>query len=428
MHIIWLIIEVLNSLIEVIITFAFLNAFLDTKETISKKYIFLSFSVMFVIQAIASILIKISMPHIIIAFSLTLLLIICVYKGNLFKKCFTAVLLIVFIVVSEVAVFTFFSLFYGETVTTVFNNGMGRLVGMLLCKFVMFWIVMFSITFLRKKIEHIPIKYWVLFCLMPIITLVILANIKLYVEAQAGGNISVIFAVLGLLYINFSIFEFFRHFSAEIKLNVLEELMQREHDNYKILEASQKASMILKHDIENHIKAIERMVRNNDFVTVESHLADLKKITQKINAITYTGNSAVDTILNTKGQQAQALEILYTVNARINAPIKIKPIDVCVILGNAIDNAIEACCRISDSAIHKYIHINIDQNTDELMIVFENSFDKVKKNSAGDLITIKPNSRQHGFGIESIKQAVSGYDGRILLKHDNMHFILTVLI
>lgn len=157
------------------------------------------------------------------------------------------------------------------------------------------------------------------------------------------------------------------------------------------------------HDYKHKLLALESMMRANKYDNaLESIESELKVFKNKAFYI-HTGNNTVDIILNSKVNVAQYHGITCTINAKITEKIDISDIDLSVILGNLIDNAIDAALKEED----KNIHIQISQIKEILVIKIINSF-------SGERIifeTAKKNSLLHGIGLKIVRHLVNKYNG-----------------
>lgn len=134
----------------------------------------------------------------------------------------------------------------------------------------------------------------------------------------------------------------------------------------------------------------------------------------------HTGNNTVDIILNSKVNVAQHHGITCTINAKITEKIDISDIDLSVILGNLIDNAIDATLKEEN----KNIHIQISQIKGILVVKIINYF-------SGEKIifeTAKNNSLLHGIGLKSVKHLVNKYNGIFSIELKDNYVIALVTI
>ena len=151
----------------------------------------------------------------------------------------------------------------------------------------------------------------------------------------------------------------------------------------------------------------------------ESIENELKVFKNKVFYI-HTGNNTIDIVLNSKMNVAQYHKITCTINAKITEKIDISDMDLSVILGNLIDNAIEAALKEEN----KNIHIQISQIKEVLVIKIINSY-------SGERIifeTAKDNSLLHGIGLKSVKHLVNKYNGLFSIELENNCVIALVTI
>lgn len=174
------------------------------------------------------------------------------------------------------------------------------------------------------------------------------------------------------------------------------------------------------HDYKHKLLALESMVKCDRYDEVLESIEDELKIFRDKAFYLNTGNSTVDIILNSKMNIAQHQGIIFTVNAKITEKPDISDMDLSIILGNLIDNAITA---VSNQNI-KNIHIQISQIKGMLIIKIINSFE-------GDKIileTQKKNKFLHGIGLKSINHIVDKYNGSFSLELKNNYVIALVTI
>lgn len=101
--------------------------------------------------------------------------------------------------------------------------------------------------------------------------------------------------------------------------------------------------------------------------------------------------------------------------------------DMCIILGNALDNALEANIRAEIEK--RYVKLNMRMDMNNLVIVVENSFDgHISKNKTGKILTVKTNKIDHGLGLDSIQKAVNKYHGFMKISYTENVFIIEILL
>ena len=181
--------------------------------------------------------------------------------------------------------------------------------------------------------------------------------------------------------------------------------MEVENTNYRLIEKSYDDMKKLKHDISNQISVIQNLIKHNDEKSANKVLNEISEIINNAGAVCYTGEPIIDSIINIKINKA--CEHGITVTSRINTDsFNIDTVEVCRILGNALDNAIEGCERSGIS--EPVIHISIREVDNKIAVAISNSSCDVDIN---DLHTNKSDSSIHGIGIESMKTSVEKLNG-----------------
>ena len=134
----------------------------------------------------------------------------------------------------------------------------------------------------------------------------------------------------------------------------------------------------------------------------------------------------MDVLLGEKLAACQQEGIACTVMADGAALAFIKPLDLVAMLGNAMDNAIEACMHLpKDSA--RYIQVRTARRQGFILLLVRNSCKGGSSVQDGHFVTTKEDSENHGYGLSSIRRAVQGYGGEMTCRMEDGEFSLTLL-
>jgi sensor histidine kinase regulating citrate/malate metabolism len=218
-------------------------------------------------------------------------------------------------------------------------------------------------------------------------------------------------------------FNFFESYEDKIKLKYLETMKHQEQENYKLLTLSYNQVREFKHDIENQFLVLNDMLENNDTDSAKKYLVKLSSFVRLANRLCYTGSNAVDSIVNIKGSLAQTYGIEFICKVNIITSIKADELELCRIIGNGLDNAIEGCLRADTP--HKHIWISLTEEREKLFLVITNTSDKV---NPSDLSSTKKDKGIHGIGINSIRSSVDRLGGLINLDYEDGIFKLNIMI
>lgn len=156
---------------------------------------------------------------------------------------------------------------------------------------------------------------------------------------------------------------------------------------------------------------------------IEDGLAYIEKINDNLEhtEIVDTGNTAFDAIISTKKALAESKNIEFTIQIQIPEKLKVDAVDLCVIFGNSLDNAIEACEKLEN---HRMINVSAIYDDCQLICKITNT----ALTSTSDLQTTKADKVNHGFGLENIKQALSKYNHVLKIDQSDNKFVLSFVI
>ena len=305
------------------------------------------------------------------------------------------------------------------------ESGITRYIGMIATDIIYLWLIGLMHRLINKRIRDLPIQYWILILIIPIISIFILRNqIDTITDASAFINYySSGIAIFGVVYINIMMFHFFESYEDKLKLKYLKTLKKQESENYKLLTLSYKQVREMKHDIENQLTVVNDMLKSKNYSSASEYLNKLGLYVRKANKICYTGNNAIDSIVNIKGSLADSIGIEFICKVTIISGILADELDLCRIIANALDNAIEGCERADNP--YKHIYISISEDKDKLSIIVSNTSNEVDTN---DLTSNKEKSGLHGIGISSIKSSVERLQGVSTFTYNEGIFTLRVVV
>ncbi len=224
-----------------------------------------------------------------------------------------------------------------------------------------------------------------------------------------------ILSILILLGMNIIVFNIYIQLSENLELQRKNAIYEKE---FQLLERNmhEKESMmqeirVKRHDLKHQMLNLLTLLQKGEYEKLES---DMKQMTEleSLNGlfVVNTQNSIIDSFVNNQYAVAKEKGIDFRVKIDVPAELPFAGEDLCVILGNALDNAIEACERGQVSK--PWISIKLIYDGANLLMTLENSFDgMIRKNKKGMQISRKANSQQHGIGTYSIQRVVQKYHG-----------------
>ena len=193
---------------------------------------------------------------------------------------------------------------------------------------------------------------------------------------------------------------------------------------YKMLAEQHRQSERLQHDIKNHIVALTALSRNKEWEKIDKYLESMGDIALDTGG-DMTGNKVVDALLYQKKKQAEEAGIRWECDVQIPRECRINEFDLCVLFGNVLDNALEACGRMRGDEC-RFINIQAKTVKKCFLVEVKNSMDKAEKFTGG--FTNKGDSQEHGIGLLNVSDVVHGYDGALNAEAENGIFLISVLI
>ena len=180
-----------------------------------------------------------------------------------------------------------------------------------------------------------------------------------------------------------------------------------------------------RHDYQKHIQVMKAHAQNGDIDAITQYLNELGADLQKVDNIIKTGNKMADAILNSKISFAISQHINVQVDVNIAIELTTSQIDLCIILGNLVDNAVEACLALPQN--QRIIRIFMELKNTQLYISVTNSTAEGKLNKlSGRFKTTKGDG--HGFGLARIDNIVERHNGYINRNSESGVFTTEILL
>lgn len=167
-----------------------------------------------------------------------------------------------------------------------------------------------------------------------------------------------------------------------------------------------------RHDYRNHIQTMKVFASTENWDAIRKYLDLLDEDLTTVDVVIKTGNPMTDAILNSKISLARAKGIEVIADANIPVKLKLSEIDLCCIIGNLFDNAIEACLKLPEDK--RIIRVYMDMKNTQLYISFTNFTAGRKMQKEGKLF-LSTKGEGHGFGlirIDTIVERLGGYISR----------------
>jgi len=180
-----------------------------------------------------------------------------------------------------------------------------------------------------------------------------------------------------------------------------------------------------RHDYHNHLQKLKAHIMMDQIKEANQYLNELEIDLDSVNQLVESGNVNLDAILNSKLSLANKNNIDINYKAQVPKKLKISDIDLCVLIGNLIDNAVEACQKIPGNS-PKFIRLYIGIFKQQLYISVTNSTNEIIRKLDEEYITTKRGN--HGHGLKRINHIIDKYDGYINRQNEPNVFVSEVLL
>jgi len=360
-------------------------------------------------------------------------LIMSLYSGNIKTKVFAILLLMLFSIASEMISLLSIMAFNQIDSAEALNEDTLRLLGILISKIILL-ILTRIVCLYKKRIQYVKINitYWIAIFLIPIISTLTLYVIFIFNDRQSNQTLSPLLTLtaVGILYSNIVVFYLFESIidktSIKFRNNLLEQQIQYQFIHSRENELAQKETRAYRHDMKNHLIFIKDMIESNKNREATNYITNICDLVFNISHEIYTGNIAIDSVLNAKSAVANMLNIEIEKTIQIPSDLKLDPIDSCILFGNIMDNAIEACSRIESGA--KKINLFLAYKNNSLICRVTNPTDDKIHKTGLLYFSSKKSYSQPGIGLENIINTVKKYNGTIRTEHENRIFTLSFII
>ena len=180
-----------------------------------------------------------------------------------------------------------------------------------------------------------------------------------------------------------------------------------------------------RHDYRNHIQTMKVLASGGDLEGIRSYLDRLDTDLNTVDLAVKTGNAMADAILNSKISLAKSRDIPVRVDAHIPVRLKMSELDLCCVIGNLFDNAIEASLALPPE--ERLIRVYLDMKGTQLYLSFTNFTAQGKREKRnGRFLTTK--GEGHGFGLVRVDAIVERLDGYLSRNSEDGAFTTEILI
>ena len=284
-----------------------------------------------------------------------------------------------------------------------------------------------------KNSPEISLRYFLVILLVPASSIYIMHNIFIIAAVYDEFSKFSVFSSLMLLLVNYVVFEIYDWMSRDAMVREQNRLYGQQLELCS-RQAEERESLYLeirrlRHDMKNYLSCLLGAVQTGEKKEAEMLIQEMLNdgISNRTSEVSRSGNIVVDSLVNYKHDLAEKEGIMFEANVFIPVSLPFQSGHLAVILGNLLDNALEACRGVPEG--QRYIKLDISYVKEMLQICIRNSYHAThRKDSSGRYLTTKKDTLDHGIGLSSVEQAVSCYHGEMTAEGTGNEFRVSVVM
>lgn len=309
----------------------------------------------------------------------------------------------------------------GVDVSIIMSYGNIRAVFIIFVHTILFLIVMLVLAMTKRKRNAVSLPF--MLSIIPGSIAGILLGIYFCLSVQNTGEdipVTIMFIAAGLLYMNILIVFYAEQLqesnTRRHEMELAEQHYQMQQRYYEQLRNDQNETRAMFHDINKYLQAMQALAGDSNTEQAKEVLTQAQSIFNSLGSVIDVGNSVISTLLNEYLQKAEENGVQITFDVSVPENIGITAIDFYVILGNTLDNAMEAVSLLPED--QRQIHLQLRTFHEILFYQIQNPF---QQSAAG-----KKAGKNHGFGLKNVKRCVEKYHGDMTVSQEDSMFTVAL--
>lgn len=437
MDLFWMIFELVVNLFQSAIVLQTIRAILKDKRTGKKANLAY-------ILFVAILFLELSFVNFIVPFEgigiIISILIIYIYslinlKGTFMQKMFWSIFVILLIMGITIVVLSIEGCIIGKGyLNLVIQKDLYRFVGVVVIQIVLFYLTRFMIKRTKKDSTY-SLKWneWFVLLIIPVISIFTMSFVSLIIiniedQLSPMQHIFSILSILGILMTNSLVYVLYvnmqKDHAKQLEYSILQQAFKSQEKSVEETKILYQSVRSIRHDLKQHFQVALTMLHSgkiNEAVDYMEKYNDtvLDGISNKV----FCDNDVVNYIINSKSKICSDRHIKIYIYIANEIP-EFSDLDLCVLLGNALDNAIEGVSGEGSNEIYLELR-NVDNF---FMISVKNTIINSVLEDNPNLISTKNEKEVHGLGILSMKEVVQKYNGSIEFYESDNKFCCDMLL
>ncbi len=353
-------------------------------------------------------------------------------NGKVLSKLLAAILSDVVSICTSNIVTGILSIALKSTPTQLYSTqGVYRILGVLMCQTLNLFLYSLILKSVNKTILEMKKKEWILIISVFSISTLSFAIIQIALNESRlseATSLMLLLSEIGLIALNiiclYIMISLNQSNRAAEELKLKEQQLKHEIQYAETVRSQYQEIRQIRHDMKQHLDAVSGLQLEGKIDAAQKYISEISSGLERIEMFMDVGNDFVNAILNSKLSIAKSrgIEVLCNSSSEVGG---INEYDLCNLIGNMLDNAIEAAEKTSDNAV---VEVSIRSDKYKLMITVANSILQSVLNVNSELKTSKKEVELHGFGVKSIETIAEKYGGSVDFYEENLTFFCRVIL
>lgn len=289
-------------------------------------------------------------------------------------------------------------------------------------------------VFTKDEIKELPVRYSFMLVLIPIGSIYIMNNIFMlgYKLHSNRANIQSAVTAVILLGVNVLVFYIYIKLADDLQLRRMTSVYEQQLDLCERHQQERELSILrlrdMRHNMKNNLVSILAYAENGDNEKIIRFVNEIMEEGGiKTSTVTNSGNIVIDSLIGYWYVEAKKVGIDFSVNLNIPMEMPFRGADICLILGNLLENAVEAVQKAEGK---KYIRLHMKYDKNNLLLFVENNYKGVLiKTKDKRLKSTKTDAENHGVGLSSVYRIAAKYHGVVTIDDDVANrFLIRVVL
>lgn len=296
---------------------------------------------------------------------------------------------------------------------------------------IIFKIILFIIALLLRNYKNVredmtvPTSLWVSVFVIPAGSIYLILNVIDTLYLHKTRMVLCISIILLIDFVTFYLYDTVtQYYSEKIKTELLQQENVYYSQQFENIRTHIDEVNAFRHDIKNHLEVLDSLLDSRGDAA-RKYISGLTGTLVTGNQYSRTGNIPIDSIINYKLMKARENQVDIQINISIPKELKSEPADMVAILGNLLDNAINASLKIKEG---RKIDFCMTYERGILQIDIANTYNGIVRYENNRIKTTSGNERYHGYGLKNVENALKKYHGYYKMVHDEHIFRVTALM